>query len=240
MIKIFRNFRKKLVNEGKTVNYLKYALGEILLVMIGILLAVQVNNWNENRKTKIEEIKTLKELQSDLAQNLLDIDGNIDYLNDCKNSNEIILYHIDNKIPYNDSLNYHFSNLFPYITFNVNQTTYESLKQKGFDLISNDSLRIIISDLYANKFESYRKFENSYLIEHHNNDIKPMYISEFTSFKYNSSAKPKNYNQFINTPRHREILFWTTEMCKDFARMQSGLKKNVMELITNIDREIEN
>ena len=39
--------------------YLKYALGEILLVMIGILLAVQVNNWNENRKTKIKEIKIL-------------------------------------------------------------------------------------------------------------------------------------------------------------------------------------
>ena len=93
--------------------YLKYALGEILLVMIGILLAVQVNNWNENRKTKIKEIKILMELRSDLVQNLADLEENIDAFNDCLNSCEIIIYHIENKIPYDDSLNYHFSNLFP-------------------------------------------------------------------------------------------------------------------------------
>lgn len=239
MIGFFRRIRKKLTDDNQFLKYSRYAIGEILLVVIGILIALQVNNWNENRKTKIAEKKILKELRSDLAQNLFDIEGNIDYLNDCKISNEIILYHIDNKTPYNDSLNYHFSNLFPYITFNVNQTSYESLKLQGFNLISNDSLRIIISDLYANKFESYRKFENTYLIEHHNNEIKPMYISEFTSFKHKTSTKPKNYNQFINTPKYREIIFWTAEMCKDFTRIQSALKENVIDLIDNIDKEIE-
>ena len=73
-----------------------------LLVMIGILLALQVNNWNENRKIKIKEIKTLKELLSDLAQNLNDIEGNIVRLKDSKKSNEIILYHMENNLPYND------------------------------------------------------------------------------------------------------------------------------------------
>jgi len=52
MIKFFRNIRQKLLSEGKTTNYIKYAIGEIVLVMIGILLALQVNNWNENRKKK--------------------------------------------------------------------------------------------------------------------------------------------------------------------------------------------
>lgn len=50
MLKFFRNIRKKLLAEGKTVNYLKYAIGEIFLVVIGILIALQVNNWNEDRK----------------------------------------------------------------------------------------------------------------------------------------------------------------------------------------------
>ena len=109
----------------------------------------------------------------------------------------------------------------------------------GLNLISNDSLRISISDLYANKFTSYRKFEDTYLIEHHNNYVKPMFISEFTSFIYNSSAHPRNYNLFMNNPRHKEIMSWTTEFCKRFADIQFRLKENVRELIAHIDKEID-
>ncbi len=50
MIKFFHKIRQNLLNEGKTTNYFKYALGEIVLVVIGILIALQINNWNENRK----------------------------------------------------------------------------------------------------------------------------------------------------------------------------------------------
>ena len=50
MIKFFRHIRQNLIMENKTSKYLKYAIGEIILVVIGILIALQVNNWNENRK----------------------------------------------------------------------------------------------------------------------------------------------------------------------------------------------
>lgn len=68
MIKFFRNIRKKLIEQGKTVSYLKYAIGEILLVVIGILIALQVNNWNEQRKVYAEETRILTSLQKDLDQ----------------------------------------------------------------------------------------------------------------------------------------------------------------------------
>ncbi|WP_299334985.1 DUF6090 family protein [uncultured Psychroserpens sp.] len=55
MIKFFRHIRKQLLSEGKTGKYLKYAIGEIILVVIGILIALQINNWNENRKNKNTE-----------------------------------------------------------------------------------------------------------------------------------------------------------------------------------------
>jgi len=51
MIKFFRKIRQNLLSEGKTGKYLKYAIGEIILVVIGILIALSINNWNENRKT---------------------------------------------------------------------------------------------------------------------------------------------------------------------------------------------
>ena len=55
MIKFFKNIRKTNLKEGKTGRYLKYAFGEIILVVIGILIALQINNWNELRKQKIVE-----------------------------------------------------------------------------------------------------------------------------------------------------------------------------------------
>ncbi|MCB0461581.1 MAG: DUF6090 family protein [Flavobacteriaceae bacterium] len=52
MIKFFRHIRKSLLMENKTGKYFKYAIGEIVLVVIGILIALSINNWNEKRKTE--------------------------------------------------------------------------------------------------------------------------------------------------------------------------------------------
>jgi hypothetical protein len=60
MIKFFRKIRQNLLSEGKTGKYFKYAIGEIILVVIGILIALQVNNWNENRLQN-QKIRVLKE-----------------------------------------------------------------------------------------------------------------------------------------------------------------------------------
>ena len=55
MFKFFRKIRYNLMETGKTVKYFKYAIGEIVLVVIGILIALQINNWNENRKNRQAE-----------------------------------------------------------------------------------------------------------------------------------------------------------------------------------------
>ncbi|MCK5400706.1 MAG: hypothetical protein KAJ28_03655 [Flavobacteriaceae bacterium] len=65
MIKFFRKIRQQMINENKTSKYLKYAIGEIVFVVIGILIALQINTWNENRKAKHEETKILTVLQAD-------------------------------------------------------------------------------------------------------------------------------------------------------------------------------
>ena len=65
MIKFFRNIRQSLINQNNMGKYLKYAIGEILLVVIGILIALQINNWNERRIESAEEQKILKNLKID-------------------------------------------------------------------------------------------------------------------------------------------------------------------------------
>jgi hypothetical protein len=71
MIKIFRKIRQRLLTENKFSKYLIYAIGEILLVVIGILIALNINNWNENQKKEIQEIQYLKRLKRDFIQDTL-------------------------------------------------------------------------------------------------------------------------------------------------------------------------
>ena len=70
MIKFFRKIRQNLLMENKTGKYFKYAIGEILLVIIGILIAVSINGWNEDRKLAIEEQSLLKDLKQEMDLNL--------------------------------------------------------------------------------------------------------------------------------------------------------------------------
>ena len=73
MIKFFRKIRHKLLSEGKTEKYFKYAIGEIILVVIGILIALQINNWNNERILAKEEKLLLANLKEEYQENLLNL-----------------------------------------------------------------------------------------------------------------------------------------------------------------------
>ncbi len=68
MIRFFRKIRYDLMEKNKTGQYLKYAIGEIVLVVIGILIALSINNWNELRKQQISEKDVIAGIKNDLTQ----------------------------------------------------------------------------------------------------------------------------------------------------------------------------
>ncbi len=69
MIPFFRKIRKKMADDNKPMKYMRYAIGEILLVVIGILIALSINNWNEKRKVRIIEVEFLKGLEGEMRAN---------------------------------------------------------------------------------------------------------------------------------------------------------------------------
>lgn len=239
MIKFFRKIRLQLVFDNKSGKYIKYAIGEIILIVLGIFIALQLNNWNEARKLKVKELKILNELHSDLIQNMSNIQDNIYNLNESIRSNEIVKYHIENQIPYNDSLNFHFYNLGAYTAFTMNTTTYDNLKQIGMDIISNDSLRLSISDLYGYRYILYKTYEDQYLVDHYVRNIEPIHISEFTYFESNS-LEPLNYYQLINHPRLRQVLYSSINLYSNFSYLQSRLLNRTELLIDEVEKEIKN
>lgn len=70
MVKFFRSIRHNLLKEGKTTKYFKYAIGEIILVVIGLIIALSINNVNQDRKDCVQELTLLKQLKNDFNSNL--------------------------------------------------------------------------------------------------------------------------------------------------------------------------
>lgn len=104
MFKFFRKIRYALVDNNKTGKYIKYAVGEIILVVIGILIALQINNWNEQRKNIIEESIILSNLIEDLRADIDGYNESIDWLKSRQaNVDSLILFLKNPDISVNDA-----------------------------------------------------------------------------------------------------------------------------------------
>ena len=241
MLRFFRQIRQRLLKENRFSKYMLYALGEITLVVIGILIALQINTWNEKRKLRIEEIKLLGELRFDLVQTKEDIE--IDRSNFLRSirSNELILTHMKESLPYHDSLNTHFGGLDFFATFSVNRTTFDNIKQAGYTLITDDSLRIAISSFYTSYVNLYKEMEERVVREHYENYLKPMYISEFHLTTDKGQLRiPNNYESFISNQRNAEILNFTIMRYRGIIGVQKGMIIEINKLIEQIETEIKN
>jgi hypothetical protein len=106
MIKFFRKIRQNLLMENKTGKYFKYAIGEIVLVVIGILIALSINNWNEVRKNNTKEQQILTQLKDEYTTNLLQLEQKITNRKKIIEAANNILQYIDESLNINsDSLN---------------------------------------------------------------------------------------------------------------------------------------
>jgi type II secretory pathway pseudopilin PulG len=141
------------IRAGKMSKYLLYAIGEIVLVVIGILIALQINNWNEQRKAKEKEHQALVEVMSDLELNIASLKGALHTepfsIDHCLHSIDIILTNLEEKGTYHDSLAKHFSKLFHYPDVDIKSSGYESLTSMGMDIVTDDHLRSEIGKFYT-------------------------------------------------------------------------------------------
>ena len=148
MINFFRKTRKKMADDNRPLKYARYAIGEIALVVIGILIALQINNWNETRKQNLTEMEVLNDIIIGLDTDKGTLDYTIKRHNWAIESCNIILKSLSEDKNYNDSLAYHFARVHNYTNFYSNKGAYESLKTIGFEIISNKRLRNEIINLY--------------------------------------------------------------------------------------------
>ena len=199
MIKFFRHIRQSLIMENKTSKYLKYAIGEIVLVMIGILLALQINNWNEHRKNEITKQVYLKSLIAELKNNCKT------YLNVQQGyDNRIASFdHLFNTInspdASKDSIKQAFDEAVTFIGITlINKTAFD-------ELINSQNFQVFEKDLRDKIMIYYNELHNT--IERINmelNELRELRLEMYKSIDiaYESGYKDKE---------HEEIMDWKTK-----------------------------
>jgi len=131
------------MEKNKTGKYLKYAIGEIALVVIGILIALQINNWNEVRKIRENEVVYLNNIKRDLKLSIAEMDRFVVRRNSLINSAKTVIEHFNGKPVANWNLfNKHIVDIYTWQSFYLIDNTYQELKNSGnFAIISNDSIK---------------------------------------------------------------------------------------------------
>ncbi|ETN96676.1 DUF6090 family protein [Zhouia amylolytica] len=201
MIKFFRKIRQILLSEGKTGTYLKYAIGEIILVVIGILIAIQINNWRQLKVENTLENKYLKNLIVELKQDSLSLMNTYLKLDRQARTKGPFLNMVKGKIK-NDSLIEYFEYQWrPISRYNPIKSTYTEMGTNShLRIIKDDILRERIIKLY-NTYEALEK-EEDFLINSSTNSVLNIIaekIPDMSDYDIDDIMSLKSEPQLLNT-----------------------------------------
>jgi hypothetical protein len=238
MINFFRRIRQRFLTGNKFSKYLIYAVGEIILVVIGILIALSINNWNEIRKEGIEELKILSEIQSNLKQSLKEAKRVLHDNEKDVTSYTYLLNHVEQKLPYSVVLDTAFCRIpswaSPYLTY----TAYESLKSRGSKLVSNDSLRMQITKMFENEMTYIMDDWDKAEWRDSESIVRPYFAKHFAENLDEVTAKPNNYESLIIDSEFTNLLRLVIVMRKWGNRTCRSLIESIDTLIRSIEHEL--
>jgi len=247
--------------ENKTGKYFKYAIGEIILVVIGILIALSINNWNENRKERIEEQSLLTQLHSEFKSNLEQLDQKIILRNNMISASFKLLNYIDYpETRQTDSI-------LKYLGYTVITPTFDPIindiiSSGRIQLLQNDKLKEKLSRLTSEIVQvteeeqvwlNYRS--NHYtplLIEHSlyrnliNRYWKANIISSFhldkdtkTEFNLGQSKKDMNLSDFLNDSRFENHIAQCASLAKLTNSQSISLRQRIVEILDLIEQDLK-
>jgi len=255
MIKFFRKIRYDLMEQNKTGKYFKYAIGEIVLVVIGILIALSINTWNEKRKDGLKEHLILKSLKVNLKENLkllnLANKATSDAYNASLNLQELTTPNnetIDsNKI---DSL---MSVTFDYFSFDANSGTINEIINSGqLNIIKNEELKNQISNWSGIVDDTQRDgdiankhaFDNMVMFLSKHGIISNLPIGNQITQNLNLKPKPTSsfevdYQNLMSSSEFENLISWHSVNMAYMLNEYLSFKSYIENIIDLIDSETE-
>jgi hypothetical protein len=254
MIKFFRRIRQQLISQNKFNKYVLYAIGEIILVVIGILIALQINNHNEQRKLRISELNYLANIKKDLKLNLRDLEAIITRReSQIVSAKDVIDYH--NGKPLEDLVDFNMKCIDVYLwkKFNLNNNAFNELVGSGnLALISNDSIKNGLLNLESinnnlKLTEEHFRYDTENLLYEPVFELLDMYPTvESFSFHVSNGAQGidkelprKDFEALIKSKKHKNGMALAIYELEAMRTTFENMKSLVTALITLIEEEIE-
>lgn len=242
MLTVLRKVRKSLVGKGSSSRYLLYALGEIALVVVGILIALQFNNWNEARKLRTREYKLLSELKLSVDNN---ISKNRYQINRNRGSLEAhvrLIGHFEAKRPYNDTLLPLFANAHNRWVVLMEEHAYQNAKDFGLDFIRNDTIKRELVSLFEGQLDYLEKLDarNKEFYQH---TVIPELLLHFEEIRpqgrFYNSLKPLDYPALLSNRKYLSILKSSSRFRYQYYEWQRGYFGDMEDLSARLTQELE-
>lgn len=220
----------------------KYALGELALIVSGILIALAANSWYESRQIREQEIRALKQLSQSLNEDHETLLNRADRLVGFATSGKRLYDFLLSDEPMNDSHFALFSNINGFADIQFQFAPFEALRSRGFDLISDESLRIELIELYD---ALYTRLEanidrDTYFV---NNRIRPYLLEEFRRDR-SDNWNPKDLGRvresgyLANMSKMREFYLneYTLPSLEDAIDANRSLSERIEAFLNTSDR----
>ena len=238
MINFLRRIRRDLIKENKTSTYLVYAVGEVILVVFGILIAFQIDNWNESKILTKKEIANLKEIKKNLKSDLENqlIPG-AEYYQNSLDSHDILqsnFYNSPQSIP-EDSIRRLFQEMVLPWKLVFNTVAFDNLNSVGIDLISNDPIRENISQLYGYEYRIILDYNNITVTEFREDFVPRLHDNLNIHASLSTSQLDYLKNDLGINSRLRGMVYRRQHLREYFL----GAKPIVEQLLVDIETEIE-
>lgn len=240
MIKFFRKIRQQLLSENKFTKYLIYAVGEIVLVVLGILIALQINNSNDAKKLSVKERVVLTQMQQNLQNDIEDLNLNIRGTRRRLRANEVVLSALQNKTPFYDSLHYFYAGIFGNFQFSENTAAWENLKSVGLDLVSDDSLRNAISELYTLKYGYIENLERGLDDRYQWNNMYPQMLEHVNLDTLWVSAVPVDHEGLMDDREFQEVLKMNIFLRKYIKGQYVIAEKDASAILVQLEKHLKN
>lgn len=254
MIKFFRTIRQQLLTENKISKYILYALGEIILVVIGILIALQINNLNEAKKTRTKEVAYLRNIKSDLESTNLEIDQYVINREERANAASNVVEHYNGK-PVKDwnAFNKHTIDVYTWQRFYQTDNTFQELMNSGnFAIISNEAIKnqlLSIEKLYKKlKYsEDHFRYDAEITLYEPSYEMTDIHALSNNYFYQKSNGKEgflgdlneEHFREMLNDQKQKNGFVFAAMYFKGMNRTLLTIKESNEKVISLIDDELK-
>ena len=243
MIKFFRRIRQQLLTENKFSKYLIYAIGEILLVVIGILIALQVNNWNNQKQNDLQAQKVLLALRRDFIKNkaqLIQVKNSHERVVNASSGLLNLIANFPNNYNETETVNL-LRNHGYYLSFDAfNGALETAISSGGIHLIDNDSLVNLLfswSSLISDSKEEETQARQ--LLFQQKKDLLFEYTREVDIWKQGKSPFSSDYVGLLKNPDFENWVVWRRGILQELVREQNDILEVNNSILRLIEKEIK-